>query len=40
MTDYVTNALDKNTQVDAIYADFSKAFDKIKRTLAIKDHNI
>jgi hypothetical protein len=32
ITDYIANALDNNTQVDVIYTDFSKAFDKLSTT--------
>lgn len=34
-TDFISNALDSGTQVDAVYTDFSKAFDKINHDLLI-----
>jgi hypothetical protein len=35
ITDYITNALDNNTQVDVIYTDFSKAFDKLNHNILL-----
>lgn len=34
--DYITNAMDGNYQVDAIYTDYSKAFDKISHSILLK----
>jgi hypothetical protein len=36
ITDYIANALDNNTQIDVIYTDFSKAFDKLNHILLSK----
>lgn len=35
-TDFLLNALDDGYQVDAVYTDFSKAFDKINHSILIK----
>jgi hypothetical protein len=35
ITDYIDNALDNNTQVDVIYTDFSKAFDKLSHNILL-----
>lgn len=38
-TDYILKALDQKTQVDSIYTDFSKAFDKIDHSILIDKLN-
>lgn len=35
-TDYLVNAMDKRLQVDVVYTDFSKAFDKINHDMLIE----
>jgi hypothetical protein len=35
ITDYIANAIDNNTQVDVIYTDFSKAFDKLNHNILL-----
>ena len=35
-TEYVTSALDAGKQVNAVYLDFSKAFDKVDHSILIK----
>ena len=35
MTDFLVDSMDNRTQVDTVYTDFSKAFDKISFPLLI-----
>jgi hypothetical protein len=35
-TDFILRTMGKGTQVDAVYTDFSKAFDKISHRILIK----
>ena len=34
-TEFLVNAMDQNQQVDVVYTDFSKAFDKINHDMLI-----
>ena len=35
-SDYVTNSIESKSQVDVIYTDFSKAFDKISQEILLR----
>lgn len=39
LTDYISNSIDNNTQVDVIYTDLSKAFDKLDHKILISKFN-